>query len=611
MGDISCVWCGPEKPPVSTRTDFVKTIHLHAGSRKHNVHLNIENVSRRLAQDIPSIIMDMLEVGSYVYCADQSFYRGGKVSRQDGKHWRRNFHFEIPVRNLDTWNKSEIKEELRELLGFLSDDFYEFSFRPLIEDIPRNAYFDFEEGDPWFKADEVLLFSGGLDSLAGALDEIINHGKKVALVSHRPVAKISKRQVDLLKAFEKKGGDRHNFLHVPIWVNKDEGLGIDSNQRCRSFLYAMLGASVAVMHKINRVKFFENGITSCNLPPSDQVIGSMASRSTHPAVLAGYSRLLSAILDADFKVTNPFIFKTKSEVVKLIKETDQSDLIPLSNSCSHVRSTDSMNTHCGVCSQCIGRRFAILHNELSDFDPEEMYRSSLPLDPIEDPDDRVMVASLVKAARYYKSMNEVDFFARLGEANRILDSLDSPTSVAAEEIYNLHKRYGLEVETALTEQIRLNARSISSGEIAPDSLLAMIIGLPKKKTSGITRMQTFPTPPKATWGDITIEIISNDSAKIKVGNNSEIYSLAEMGFLDRRKGDLANKQWELLVLFAERDGQLNWVTGAEKRGIYKTMQCLKGQLRRFFNLPGDPIKSYQKQIGYITNFHIADRRRSR
>lgn len=611
VNDVNCIWCGPDKPPESIAADFAKTIHLHAGSRYSNVHLKIENICQALWKDIPAIVMDMLEIGSYVYCADQSVGRGGKVSRHEGHQWRRNFHFEIPVRKLEIWDRPAVKDELCEVLGFLSDDYYEFCFRQLTEDVPRDAYFDLDKGGPWFKADEILLFSGGLDSLAGALDEMVNRDKKVVLVSHRPAPKISKRQIGLREAFKDRGGNQRNFLHVPVWVNKDEGLTVDSNQRCRSFLYAMLGASVAVMHKIPKIKFFENGITSCNLPPTEQVIGTMASRSTHPAVLAGYSKLLTAILGAKFTVANPFIYKTKSEVVRVIKDAGYADLIRFSNSCSHVRSTDSLNTHCGVCSQCVGRQFAILHNGLSDFDSEDMYKNRLMLDPIQDPEDRVMVASLIKQARYYKTMDEGGFFGPIGEVNRIIDSLGDSTSVAAEEIYNLHKRYGQEVHDVLTEQIRLRAATIADGKLDPDSILAMVGGFSRKRTSKPVRMQTFPTPPQTTWEDITIEIVSNDSARIKVKGITKIYVAAEMGFTDRRMGDMTNKQWRLLLIMAENHGQINWKTPQKKKVVYKAVQNLKSTLRDFFNISGDPIARYQYRIGYVANFQLTDRRGSR
>ena len=57
-------------------------------------------------------------------------------------------------------------------------------------------YFDFEEGKSWFEPDSVLLFSGGLDSLTGVVEELQDPSRKLLLVSHRPVSKIDKPQRD-------------------------------------------------------------------------------------------------------------------------------------------------------------------------------------------------------------------------------------------------------------------------------------------------------------------------------------------------------------------------------------------------------------------------------
>ena len=124
--------------------------------------------------------------------------RGGKTWPKDGKGWIRDFVFEIPIRRVEIWERPEVRECLAETLGFLSDDNYRFSFRELPDRFPWESYFDFKEDEPWYKADEVLLFSGGLDSLAGAVEEIIEHKKRALLVSHRPVAKIAKRQIELV-----------------------------------------------------------------------------------------------------------------------------------------------------------------------------------------------------------------------------------------------------------------------------------------------------------------------------------------------------------------------------------------------------------------------------
>lgn len=243
MDDSVRMWCGPDKPPRGSGKPFRKTFELNSHPDGGNVNLIVGNISRRLAQNIPDIALDLLEVGSYVYCADQTVRRGGRTWPKDGQAWHRDFVFDIPVRRLDIWNKPEVTDCLEETLGFLSDDHYQFRFRPLTRKLPREPYFEFGEDQPWFKADQVLLFSGGLDSLAGAVSELVANGKRVLLVSHRPVAKTSKRQVQLVDELKRFVERTDSLIHVPVWVNKAPGLSNDANQRARSFLYATLAGA--------------------------------------------------------------------------------------------------------------------------------------------------------------------------------------------------------------------------------------------------------------------------------------------------------------------------------------------------------------------------------
>ncbi|MDA2915155.1 hypothetical protein MYX77_14610, partial [Acidobacteriia bacterium AH_259_A11_L15] len=82
-------------------------------------------------------------------------------------------------------------------------------------------------------------------------------------------------------------------LHIPVWINKDEALGREPTQRSRSFLYASLATAVAGVFGLRRIRFYENGVVSLNLPISAQVIGARATRSTHPKALKAFERLFS------------------------------------------------------------------------------------------------------------------------------------------------------------------------------------------------------------------------------------------------------------------------------------------------------------------------------
>ncbi len=56
---------------------------------------------------------------------------------------------------------------------------------------PFDKYLELSSDDTAaFKADEVVLFSGGLVSLSGAVEELAASTKKVALVSHQSSSKI-------------------------------------------------------------------------------------------------------------------------------------------------------------------------------------------------------------------------------------------------------------------------------------------------------------------------------------------------------------------------------------------------------------------------------------
>jgi hypothetical protein len=272
-----------------------------------------------------------------------------------------------------------------------------------------------------------------------------------------------------------------DFLHVPVWVNKESGLTKDENQRSRSFLYAMLAAAIAITFQLKRIRFFENGIVSMNLPLSPQLIGARASRTTHPRVLHDLSLLVGELTGQDFVVENPFFWKTKSDVVKLIKDSGWDKLIRHTVSCSRVRTTDKKQTHCGVCTQCIERRIATLHNDLGREGPDQAYSVKHLLAPIRKREDRIMVESYVKHTMELHEMSPEEFFQKFGEVNRALRYLHLPTNEAAKRIYELHLRHGQQVCEVVDNQIKVNASRIREGKLDPDSLLAMVVKQPRQR----------------------------------------------------------------------------------------------------------------------------------
>lgn len=117
-----------------------------------------------------------------------------------------------------------------------------------------------------------------------------------------------------------------------------------------------IGATIAKMLRLNSVRFYENGVISLNLPVCAQVVGGRATRTTHPKVMKGFQEIITLVAGEPFTIENPYIWKTKADVVKVITNSGCEDLIKHSMTCTHTWEMSNEHTHCGGCSQCIDRR---------------------------------------------------------------------------------------------------------------------------------------------------------------------------------------------------------------------------------------------------------------
>jgi hypothetical protein len=103
-------------------------LQLALHGRSQNIRLKLDNISTQLVKNIPDLLIDLIEVASYVYSADQATSQFGTAQPRVGSGWRRSFRFVIPVRNPDHWNSDTVIDLLCDMLSFLSDDDYAFEF---------------------------------------------------------------------------------------------------------------------------------------------------------------------------------------------------------------------------------------------------------------------------------------------------------------------------------------------------------------------------------------------------------------------------------------------------------------------------------------------------
>jgi len=474
---------GVEGPKVGGRA----TVRLDLHGPRANVKLSISDIARKLLVNIPDRLVDLLEIATYVYAADGAISRGGKTDSEMGARWRRTLRFKIPVREPTLWGSEPVSAALTETLSFLSDEQYAFDFEPFHSPPSLANYFDFPATEhTTFAPEEVVLFSGGLDSLGGAVEEVLGRGKRVALVSHRSAAKISSVQkylVDLLSSRARA----ESVLHVPVLATLTEDLNREPTHRARSFLFAALGAVTARLFGVNCIRFFENGIVSLNLPPVRQVVGARATRTTHPQALAGFRRIFGAVFNRDFDVTNPFMWLTKPEVIGRIALNGCGDLIPHTRSCTRVRDMTTLHPHCGQCSQCIDRRFAILAAGQEHDDPPDAYKVDLFTGARSEGPDREMALAYVRSASEVDRMADEAFFARFGEVSRVVGYFPEPADVVATRVLELHRRHASSVCGVFDQAVALNASALRQGTLASGSLLVL-------KVSRLERAQTLPEP---------------------------------------------------------------------------------------------------------------------
>lgn len=482
--DEHLILCGGASYPSETDA---RVLRLDLDGPAENVHLQIKDIKARLLANLPDQLLDLLEIAAFIYAADSAIGRGGPTDAQMGARWRRRFRFVIPVRQPGLWASGAVSTALVETLGFLSDDDYAFEFRQGSNLSTAERYFEFPEDESAaFSPNEVILFSGGLDSLAGTVEALSRGNAKVALVSHCSATKISSTQKYLMERLrERFGADR--IRHIPVRANLAGNLTKETTHRTRSFLFAALGAVTARLFGNDHIRFFENGIVSLNLPPAAQVVGARATRTTHPQVLAGFRRIFDAVFSQPFSVENPYAWMTKAEVVGRISAGGCGDLIRHSRSCTRVHDMTKLHPHCGRCSQCIDRRFGILAAGLAHEDPSDGYKVDLFAGERVAGPDREIALAFIRSATGIDRMTEVAFFAQYGEISRVVRHYPDPADVVAQRIFDLHKRHASAVCRIFDEATRNHAAALRQGDLPVDCLLGLIVGRDALEGS-------YPTP---------------------------------------------------------------------------------------------------------------------
>ena len=451
-----------------------RPVRLRLHGPRSNVTLTVDDIRQSMFSDVPGRFVDLLEIATCVYVADQAVTRGGSGVENVGEDWRRKLLFRIPVREPDFWSSRAVLDPLVHTLALLSEDEYFFEFERLRDPPAFQSYFKLTDasGDST-GPEEVVLFSGGLDSLGGSILEAVVNKRRVALVNHRSTQKLARRYGQLRNMLADRAA--HPPLHVPVVINKAKALGREHSQRSRSFLYIALAGTIAQMFGLSRVRVYENGVVSLNLPPSPQVVGARATRTTHPQVINGFAEVLTAVSERSFAVETPFLWRTKAEVLELIRDADCADMVRHAVSCTHTWEATRLHTHCGMCSQCIDRRFAALAVGMGEDDPAEAYKVDLLLGEPKEGHQSSMLVAFTETANEIDQMQPKEFFARYGEVSRVLRHLDGSPDATALKVFELYKRHAKQITGVLKNAIARHSSDILRRVLPPRCLLRLAV----------------------------------------------------------------------------------------------------------------------------------------
>jgi hypothetical protein len=446
-------------------------------------------------ENLPARILDLLQIAAHVFCADRLIHRGERDSLNN-EAWARSYEFHIPVLDLDFWNNTTLHKALTEALEFMTGDRKytfifeksEFGHLPKINCKQLSLFKDEIELIDGSDNADILLFSGGLDSLAGTIERLNTFpDNKLLLISHKANSNVIKTQQKITDDLQKRYGGRirsYGFeCHLKKMPSEEE------TQRTRIFLFASIAFAICNCADKHDFYVYENGIASVNLPPQVDVVNARASRTTHPKTLGLLTKFLR-FFDKNFDIIAPYYEKTKEDVFKVFVKYDERELIASSVSCSSTRNKPGTFSHCGVCSQCIDRHFAAYAAGLDEYDVEytDDFITKIPND-----ETKQRLYNTLRLASAEKSPTPKELFENYPE--ELLNLIeywpcDNPEDSLL-EIHALFSRYGDSILRA-AKAMQFKHEDLKD-PITGDSLLTMISGREYLRTPIAIRVAEIDT----------------------------------------------------------------------------------------------------------------------
>ncbi|MCO6472262.1 MAG: 7-cyano-7-deazaguanine synthase [Melioribacteraceae bacterium] len=467
------------------------------GFPDHNTRIKLEKLVNSVLT-VNNRHKDLLNIAGYLFAADRKIKRGSNSS-VEYHSWSRHIVMHIGVFDYFFWKQPAIQKLISDALEFMTGDYkFEFVFYQSDQDFPSsifdNANFTMKKEDNL----KVLLFSGGIDSLAGAVEVLENEEGSVCLVSHQSGQKTTiSVQNKLFQLLQQSYPGKVNRYKFECGLTNESSA--EESQRTRSFLFTAAAFVIAAAYGQNEIYIHENGITSLNLPETQDLINARSSRTTHPKTLALLETLFSAIAGEAFLIRNNFFFKTKTDVVKILKKYERREMLMNSVSCSSTRDNTTAKTHCGKCSQCVDRRFAAFAADVNEWDDVSSYELDFLNDSLTDDVVIKVLLEYIRLAQNFRSLTLDGFFIRYGP--ELADVLAYTEGAGDEErvkgIYELCQKHSSDIENALNKMQQIYDKPLTPAK--PNSFFTLIVrprAYQQSVSGSIRPLRIFTSSPK-------------------------------------------------------------------------------------------------------------------
>lgn len=355
-----------------------------------------ESTFRKSLGQPSSLETDLLTVASAIYASDLA------VKRSERERVTRKIELNVPVVNLAVFN--EIRYDLQYALYILSHDAWTINFSQKPGEI-ESQFAKTSSNDG-----KVLLFSGGLDAFSAAID-FGEAGQIVQLVSHTTANPIVSGSQNTLYSYLDEAFP-NQFQHLAFRVSGrnrpsedlyfPSGQEREDSQRTRSFLFLSLAGLVARRKGLSEIVYIaENGQMAIHLPLTAARISAFSTYTAHPEFTKVMGNILSTLLKYSIRIQNPFLYRTKGEVVSNAIKNHRT----AAESTVSCWRASRVGGHCGACIPCYIRRIAVESNGVRIAEYErDLFNERISELPPDDEGKRNLI-DLVEFAKIFNNAN--------------------------------------------------------------------------------------------------------------------------------------------------------------------------------------------------------------